>query len=350
MRSIKPILTLATLSLLPLAGCQEGALVEPLLEEMSIEDQLTLGVLADPASAQTALDLAGIQSSAAQRRGWGHGAGNTQRSQAELRFQEAQNAFAQGNQVRALERAREGRQLVAQAIEAAGGTPAIAGMVERMEALPLAITSDPDAFVTSGKLGLQIGMIAEQAREAMQSRNHTRAGALGVLSEQAFRHNHRHQNQVGVGERAEVAVALAGEAVELATEILGEQDGGADTEQLDLLTTAEEFLAQAEAALEAGEKTRASHLAHMAQWWALKALILPGGITDEDARFILGLATGLLADAEAAVEADPTDLRTALLVKAARMLENGTANVGNGKCRGLGALWQSAVISSFLIG
>ena len=347
MRAIKPILALSVLSLLPLAACQEGELLDPLLEELSIEDQLTLELLADPATTQTALDLAGIQSSAAQRRGWGHGAGETHRSQAELRFQEAQDAFAQGNQVRARERAREGRRLVAQAIEMAGGSTAIAGMVERMEALPLAITSDPDAFATSGKLGLQIGMIAEKAREALRSGDQTRAGALGVLSEQAFRHHYRHQNQLGVGERAEVAVALAEEAVNLATGILGQQEG----ESGELLATAGEFLTQAQAALDSpGEETRAAHLAHMAQWWALKALILPEGITDEEAGAILDLATTLLPDATLAVEAEPTELRTALLVKATRMLGAGRANVGNGKCRGLGALWQSAVISSFLIG
>ncbi len=95
---------------------------------------------------------------------------------------------------------------------------------------------------------------------------------------------------------------------------------------------------------------RAAHLAHQAQWWALKAVVLPGGITDEEARSILGLATTLLDQAGTAVGPDPTDLQTALLTKATRMLESGKANVGNGVCRGLGALWQSAVISSYLIG
>jgi len=349
MRTIKPLLALTVFSLLPLAGCEDGDRVEPLLEELSMEDEITLELLADPATTQSALDLAGIQSAAAQRRGWGHGVGDTQRTQAELRFQEAQDAFAQGDQVLALERAREGRELVSQAIEMAGGSSAIVGMVERLEALPLAVTGDPDAFFNAGKLGLQLGKIAERAREAMQSGTLTEAGALGILSEQAFRHNHRHQNLVGIG-RADIAVALAGEAVELATRLLGEQAAEADTEQMDLLATAEEFLAQAVAALEAGEEARAVHLAHLARWWSLKAVILPGDITEEDARMILNLATVLLADATVAVEADPTELRTALLAKAARMMEAGKANVGNGMCRGLGALWHSAVISSFLIG
>ncbi len=125
-----------------------------------------------------------------------------------------------GDQVRALEQAREGRRLVAQAIEMAGGANAILGMVERLEALPLSVTTDPDAFVNSGKLGLQLGKLATTARKAIRAGDRTRAGALGVLSEQAFRHNRRQQNLVGA-ERAELSVALGAEAVEAGEETPG---------------------------------------------------------------------------------------------------------------------------------
>jgi predicted NBD/HSP70 family sugar kinase len=118
---------------------------------------------------------------------------------------------------------------------------------------------------------------------------------------------------------------------------------------MDLLATAEEFLIQARRALEAGEEARAAHLAHLAEWWALKAVVLPGGVTDEDARFVLDLATHLLPLAREAVGPEPTELQEALLTKAARMLERGKAALANGVCRGIGALWQSAVISSFLL-
>ncbi|MCJ7628642.1 MAG: hypothetical protein MUO50_09665 [Longimicrobiales bacterium] len=352
MKKVRPLLTIALLGFLPLAACQEAGLTEPMVQELSLEDQLTLELLGDPTSSEAALELVGIQNSAAQRRGWrwGQTEGHSmQASQAELCFRNAEEAFAMGDQVRALEQARKGRRLVAQAIEMAGGSNAILGMVERLEALPLSVTTDPDAFVNSGKLGLQLGKLATTARKAIRAGDRTRAGALGVLSEQAFRHNRRQQNLVGA-ERAELAVALGAEAVELAKRLLGEQDGGADTEQAGLLATAEEFLAQSQRALEAGEDVPAAHLAHQAQWWALKAVVLPGGITDEEAPSILGLATTLLDQAGMAVGTDPTALQTALLTKATRMLESGKANVGNGVCRGLGALWQSAVISSYLIG
>lgn len=349
MKTIRPLLTITALSILPLAACQDENFVEPVVQELALEDALTLELLADPATTETALELAGVQTAAAERRGWPWGGDADHQNRAENCFRNAREALAQGNRTRALEQAREGRRLVAQAIEMASGSNAIMGMVERLESLPVAVTSDPDAFLNSGKLGLQLGQLAVMAREAVRTGQRTRAGALGVLSEQAFRHNHRHQNQVGSA-RAEVYVELAGEAVHLAAELLGERDGGADTEQADLLALATEFLLQAQEALGAEADSQAFHLAHMAQWWALKAVVLPGGISDEDVELILSLATELLPDAEAAVALDPTDLKTALLTKATRMLENGNANVGNGVCRGIGAFWQSAVISSYLIG
>ncbi len=349
MDTIRSTLVLTALSFLLLAACQNDGPTEPNLLDLSIEDELTLELLTDPATSETALEFAGIQNAAAHRRGKSWGSTHNHQSQAELCFRQAEAALAQGDQVRALEKARAGRRLVAQGIELAGGSQAIVGMVERLEALPLSVTADPEAFVNSGKLGLQIGKLAERARDAIRAGDLVRAGALGVLGEQAFRHNHRRQHQVGAS-RAEIAVALGAEAVELAKRLLNDQVVAADTEQQDFLATAEEFLAQARRALEAGADLRAAHLAHLAQWWALKAVVLPGGITNEEARFILGLAETLLAEARAAVGPEATPLEEALLSRAARFLERGKEALGNGRCRGMGALWQSAVISSYLIG
>ena len=349
MKPIRFFLTLTALSSLLLAACENEGPLEPTLLELSFEGGLALQLLEDPNTIETALELADIQSSAAQRRGWAWGSNNNARSQAEHNFREAQGALAVGDQVRAMERAREGRRLVAQSMAAAGGSAAILGTVERLEALPLMVTADQESFTNSGKLGLQLGKLATMAREAIRAGDQTRAGALGVLAEQAFRHNHRWQHQVEAS-RAEIAVALGAEAVELAKRVLSEQGDVTDTEQGDLLATAEAFLVQAQRALEAGEEARAAHLAHQAQWWALKAVILPGGITDEDARSVLTLAERLLDGARSAVGPEPTQLQAALLTKAARMLEHGKTNLSNGNCRGIGALWQSAVISSYLIG
>lgn len=337
-------------TILVLGGCDTGSPTEPPTPDLALEDQITLELLADPSTVETALELSQAQTSAANRKGLGWGAGSAQRTQAELHFREARNALAQGDLVRARKQAREARRLVAEGIEEAGGPQAILGMVERLESLPLQIAAEPEVFQISGKLGLQIGQIAVQARNALLSGDRIRAGSLGVLGEQAFLHQVRQGNREGLTRRARLAVALAGEAVDLAERILGQAAPLADAESGNLLDTAKEFLARAERALAQGQEARAAHLAHMATWWALKAVVLPGGITDEEARFIHSVADELLQQATAAVESDPTEANLALLARATRLFHRGEESLSNGVCRGLGALWQSAVLSSYLIG
>jgi len=134
----------------------------------------------------------------------------------------------------------------------------------------------------------------------------------------------------------------------LAERILTEQ--GADEEQAAFLASAKEFQARAEAALAAGELREAAYLAGLAEWQALKALVLPGGITDEEIRAMLNLATEQYTAAVAAVGENPTELQARLLLRARHMLENGEEHVLAGNVRGIGALWRSAVISTWLIG
>ena len=344
MRLIRSLATAALLGSILLVGCEKGGPTEPAIDGLTLEDEIALELLADPSTTQTALDLTDVQTSAAYRRGWG--GGSTHRSQAESSFQEARQALAQGDLLRARDRARDGRQLVAQDIEMAGGQQAILGMVERMEALPVMVAADPGAFNDPATLGQQLGRLAQQARAALGAGDPTGAGAMGVLAEQAFRYRQRDQNEE-VGRQADLAVALAEEAIALAEGLLEQPLD--DPEQADILDTAVEYLTEAQAALADGENARAAHLAHLAQWWALKAVVLPGGITDDDARLIQEVAEPLLEEATEAVEGNPTDVNVALLARATLMLEHGEENLGNGNCRGLGALWQSAVNSAYLI-
>jgi len=348
-KTIRSIATAGLLLSLAMAGCEGSDPTQSLPQDPTLEDDLALEILADPSSDETALDLATVQASAASnRKGWGWGAGTDWRTQAERCFQEARQALAEGDRIRAREKAREGRQLVAQTIELAGGQGAIMGLVERLEGLPATIGGDPDAFTDQANLRHQLGSLGQQAREALGSGDPTGAGALAVLGEQAFRHRHRSQTQE-TGRRADLAVDLAEEAVVLAQRLMDDQDQVSDTEQLELLAMAQDYLSEARRALEAGQSSRAAHLAHLAQWWALKAVVVPGGITDEDVGMVSLVAGTLLEEAAVAVEADPSELALALLARATRMFHEGGENVGNGSCRGLGALWQAAVISAYLL-
>ena len=349
MTILRTLPVLATAGLLLLSACQGDDPTGPDLLDFSMEDQLALELLSDPSTTETALELAGVQAAAAHGRGWSWGSKSNPSAQAENCFQEARNALQQGDLLRARDRLREGRRLVAESIRMSGGHKSLLGMVERLETLPSAVEADPDAFVNPGQLGLQLGQLASMARKAYGAGNQIRAGALGVLAEQAFRNRYRHRIQTALADPA-LAVDLGAEALELATRLLSDPSGVTSTESQGYLATAEEYLASAQEALEAGEDVRAAHLAQLAAWWALKAVILPGGITDEEAQDLLSLAETLLAEAVTAVGPEPDAVQAALLKRATDLLERGEANLSSGACRGIGASWQSAVISSYLAG
>jgi hypothetical protein len=335
------------LGALLVAGCQDEGALAPTLETLSLEEELTLELLQDPGAVEVALEMASAQESAARGNGWAWGKQGSGAGQVRAMYRSAQTYLAQGDPVRAMEQARQARRMVAQGIEAAGGPGAVEAMVERLESLPLEIEADSESYGTPGRLGLQIGKMAVMARTALRQGQRTRAGELGVLAEQAVRNQLRIRDRLGVG-RAEIQVALGREAIALAARLLG--DPVSDVQSQELFDTAVEFQTNAEEALEAGEEARAAHLARLAQWWALKAVVLPGGITDEEARAMSEMAETLLGEAGTAVGPDGTELQQLLLARAARLLQMGQENLANGVCRGIGALWQSSVLSSYLIG
>jgi HEPN domain-containing protein len=148
--------------------------------------------------------------------------------------------------------------------------------------------------------------------------------------------------------RAELAIALAGESIELAERLLEGTEPNA--EQLRHLEHAKGFLRRAEQALEAGHPVSAIELAEAAQIAALKAVVLPRGVSDEEARAIHDLAKELLEQARAAVGGDATEIERHLLALAHSLFEAGSRQLANGSVRGVVALWKSAALSSFLIG
>jgi hypothetical protein len=149
--------------------------------------------------------------------------------------------------------------------------------------------------------------------------------------------------------RVELAVALGAEAVEMAARLL---EPRADEQQKRLLAEARELQRQAEAALKEGHEGRAMELAEAASQTALKAVVLPGGITDQEARMIHDLAQDLLRQAAEAVKSDPTEMKRHLLSVAEQLFREGTEHLSGprGSERALATLWKSAAISSWLIG
>lgn len=330
-----------------LAGCQDGGPLQPSPDTLALEEELTLELLGDPASAETALEIAGVQTRAAHGRGYAWRQSEEFAAQARLAFRNAQSALARGDGTGAMEQAGQARRLLVRAMEGAGGPMFLDALVEHLASLPLLVAGDPGAFDDPGGLGMMLGQLARESGKAHRAGNRMRAGELGILGEQLFRQR-QWSGALTPADRADLIVALGAEAVDLATELLADQD--ADSEQQDLLATAVEFQAQAEEALSAGETARAAHLARLAEWWSLKAVVLPDGVTDEEIQQLVELATGLVNEATTTLGDDPGSLEAILLAKAQAMLEMGIENTETASCRGTGALWQASVIASYLLG
>jgi hypothetical protein len=149
-------------------------------------------------------------------------------------------------------------------------------------------------------------------------------------------------------DRAGLAVELGASAVSLATRIL--DDNGATEPQIRLLEAAVEFQQKAETALVEGDGQRAVAFAGKACWTALKAVVLPGGVSEEEARMVHDLAEDLLGLARAEVEAGGSAVEAVLLGWAERFFEVGSDKLSQGNVRGVAALWKSAVLSHWIVG
>jgi hypothetical protein len=352
MKTRRHVYPLPLLALFALGACDDHGTM-PVTEEpgLALEDQVALEVLGDDQAIEASLSLAEVGAAAGARHGFAHGgsqAATQLATEARIRFRAAQDALGRGDRVRAANESREARRLVAQAMTSMGGPRAAWSQVERLDYLITSVSEDPTAYSDAATLLGELGAFATRARVKLQDGNGLGAGALGVLAQQRHQQKRREQDPAARRHRADLTVSLAGTAVSLATRILESQ--GADDEQLRYLEAAREYLAKAETALEAGNDRRAVYLAEHAHWASLKALVLPGGVTAEEARAMADLAEDLYGLALEAVGDEPTELEAALLQRARRLIEAGLAKLEEGQHRGVGALWRAAVICTWLIG
>jgi HEPN domain-containing protein len=261
-----------------------------------------------------------------------------------------------GDRRGALDAARRARRLVAQALRAIGGDAALEALIERIEAL--ALTAEDDVFNDAAALRAELEVIAAQARVLLAEGDTLAAAARALLGEQRARHRRGRRDHPDIDvDRARLAVSLAGTAVSLAERLIADQtvpvisDAHPDDSdrQNRWLGHAQKLLEKAEEALANGDLRRAVHFAHHAQWSALKAVILPGGITEEEVWAMVELAQSLHEQAEDAFGDDPSELKLRLFRRAGELIEIGIAKLEEGNKRGVAALWRAAVISSWLI-
>ncbi len=371
MKTPNPNRVLAFLGMLAVAACEDGTPSAPVIEELfTLAESMELEVLESTSNITVALELADASNNVADSRGDMRARdGREYHDRARQRFTDAQDAFDRGDHRAALDKARDARQLVVRAIEATGGTRAVAAMVERLEAVASTIGQDVDSFVNPTDVAAEINALAVSARDALSRGDTTRAGERAVLGDQRThdrRTNDRSRDRTTEGtdrrtdrgrndrgsdvgpRRAELAIQLGTTAVALAERIL--ENDVLDDEQSRFLATAHELLEKARAAYAEGHYGRAVHFAEAASWSALKAVVLPGGITEEEMRAMIDLANSLLEEARVAIGDAPTEQQISMFERAGRLIELGEKMVAEGKQRGVGPLWRGAVISSWLIG
>lgn len=354
------------LAVFALAGCDESP-TDDAFHDATAEQEMELAVLADEGAIEVATVLSTLATDVAATYGRG-GTLQARALDAEARaaFDEARAAMLTGDHARALDAARLARRLVARALLATGGLPVVEDLIERLE--DLALTIDAELVDDPEALRAQLEAIVAEARALLASGDSVAAAARAILGEQwALLRRGRHDRAFDIGaDRARLEVAFASEAVALAERLIAnatvptdaalsdatESDAATDVteRQNRWLAHAQRLLALAELALENGHFGRAVHFAQHAQWSALKAVILPGGITEEELRASVGVAHELYEQAGEAIGDDAGALQLRVYERAGDLLGLGIRRLEAGYVRGVAALWRSSTLSAWLIG
>jgi hypothetical protein len=200
-----------------------------------------------------------------------------------------------------------------------------------------ALLDEATLSLASMEQNMESEVDAERDRERERERDRVRDGVVDR------RPDHR-----PFPDRVGLVVEFAESAVSLASRILDEQ--GATPPQLALLSSAEEFLRKAETALAGGDPGHAVAFAEKACWTALKAVVIPGGVSVEEARMIYELAEELLESAWAEVQAGDDRLESVVFGWAVQFFQVGSAQLEEGEVRAVAPLWKSAILSAWILG
>jgi hypothetical protein len=344
---------------LGLAACEETGL-ETLDPQLTTEEGAELALFEDQDTRVAALELSEATNDVATGFGTPPLEVRQLTVQADMRLAAADAALRVGDRRRALDEARDARRLLARSIVASGGAEAVEALIERIEDLAAQIDGeDDDVFDDPAAVRARLEELAAEARAYLESGDLVRAAERALLAEQTARHHRGRPHFRGDidPERARLAVSLAATAVQLAERLVN----AADTPVRALATIdvrehqnrwllhAQRMLAMAQRALENGHYARAVHFAWHAQWSALKAVVLPGGVTAEEIRAMVALAHHLHEEAKIAIGDDPTPLELRLFQRAGRLIELGETMIEKGYERGVAPVWRGAVISRWLM-
>ncbi|MGE0158800.1 MAG: hypothetical protein AB7T31_05260 [Gemmatimonadales bacterium] len=348
------------LGIVALAACEDTG-VDTLDQQLTVEEASELALFEDEGSREAALELTEVMTDVEADFGAPTRQPRRFTAQAGMRLAAADAALHAGDRRRALEESREARRLVARALAEFGGAEAVEALIERIEDMAAEIDdADDDIFDDPAAVRARLEELAAEARAYLEEGDLVRAAERALLAEQFVRHHRGRRDFPGdvSAERAELAVSLAATAVQLAERLVGDAEtpvralGASNVRdhQNRWLVHARRMLAMAERALESGHNARAVHFAWHAQWSALRAVILPGGVTEEEIQAMVEVAHELYAQAEVAIGDEPTELQARLFARAGRLIELGEQILADGHKRGVAPIWRGAVISRWLIG
>ncbi len=354
MQPLKNLRITALLALFAVAACDDVA-TDPALEELTAAEQLELAVLADEGSYDVATEVAMVSTDLAAEDGNAMATdARALNAQAQVAFAQARSAWLANDHAEALRLSRLARRLVARALIATGGVPAVEDLIERLEdflaTIDADVVDDPDA------VRAELEAVIAEAKALLEAGDSVEAAARAILGDQRLRHRRGHRDRpFHVGQdRARLEVALAASSIKLATRLIQSDAAVTDVAVTDRqnrwLRHAHSMLELAERALGNGNYGRAVHFSHHAQWSALKGVILPGGITEEELKMMAQVAEELLGQARAAVGDDDTEARKRVLNRAVDLFEIGVRRLEAGQVRGVAQLWRSATMSVWLIG
>jgi HEPN domain-containing protein len=349
---------LALFGVLAIAACDQAG-TGPFLDGLTPDEELELAVLEDEGAYDIALEVTTVGTDVAASFGAARvPEGRGLLMEAQTHFAAAREALRAGDRRRALEEARAARRLIARAVLATGGQDALDALIERIEDLSITADEDEDFFDDPRSVADELRVLADAARDLLARGDSIGAGERVLLAEQRARFHRGRRDFRGdiAPDRARLAVSLAETAVSLAERLIAAQDVPVRDVAVDVtdrqnrwLMHAHKMLERAQQALASGHFARAVHFAQHAHWSALKAVILPGGITEAELRAMVNVAENLYEQAEAALGDDPTELELSLFQRAGRLIELGKTKLEQGNKRGVAALWRASVICAWLL-
>ncbi len=269
-------------------------------------------------------------------------------------FQMAQVEYSNGNYPQVQELGEAARMALSRSLVSERGAIGIDDRIARTDNLRARLQAgDTQEFDRPDELAVRLSKLVDQANDARGVGDNVLAGARMVEADQRTdqsrgrQHDRDRARGHATDVSARVAVAMANNAVELASRLLDGRD--VSERQIHLLEAAARLASGAAEALEAGRFRAAVMLGHKAVNTSLWAVVAPE-VTEDEVRMVKDLVEEMLEAARAALAVSPNEALQSLLDRAVAGYQLGIAKLEEGNLRGIGLLWKAAVVGAVIAG